>query len=87
MRRFSDGSWQLFKDVKSQSGDPGPFTEVSCGGVEPAAELQKLRGEVQNLAFAIWVGRVRGGGDYFGEALYDWITARNELGIPPGLFL
>jgi hypothetical protein len=86
-KRFSDGSWQMFKDVKIQSGDPGRFTEVSCGGVEPATELQELRNKVRNLAFAIWVGEVRGGGSYFGHALYDWVTARNELGIPPDLFL
>ena len=86
-KRFSDGSWQVFRDVKSQSGDPGRFAEVSCGGVEPATELQELWNKVQNVAFGNWVGRVPGGGSYFGEALYDSVTARNELGIPPDLFL
>jgi hypothetical protein len=49
--------------------------------------LQELRNEVRNLAFAIWVGRVQGGGSYFGHAWSDWFTARNELGIPPDLLL
>ncbi len=51
------------------------------------SKLQKLRNEVRNLAFAIWVKRVQGRGSYFGDAWSDWFTARNELGIPPDLFL
>ena len=51
------------------------------------SKLQELRNEVRNLAFAIWMGRVQGGGSYFGDAPSDWFTARNELGIPPDLVL
>jgi hypothetical protein len=50
-RRFPDGSWQVFKDVKSKSGDPGRLTQVSCGGVEPATELQELHSSVRDQAF------------------------------------
>lgn len=62
----------------------GRATWDYAGKISNATEL---RNEVRDLAFAIWVGRVRGGGSYFGHALYDWVTARNELGIPPDLFL
>jgi hypothetical protein len=51
------------------------------------AKLQELRNEVRNLAFAIWLRRVQGAGSYFGQASSDWLTARNELGIPQDLLL
>ncbi|MBV8379049.1 MAG: AMP-binding protein, partial [Verrucomicrobia bacterium] len=51
------------------------------------SKLQELRNKVRNLAFAIWARRVQGGGGYFGDASSDWITARNELGIPQDLLL
>jgi propionyl-CoA synthetase len=46
------------------------------------ARLQELRNEVRNRAFAIWMGRVERGESYFGDQQSDWLTARNELGIP-----
>jgi AMP-binding enzyme C-terminal domain len=55
-------------------------------GLKSVVAASKLQ-EVHNLAFAIWVRRVQGGGSYFGDAGSDWLTARNELGIPPDLLL
>ncbi|MGH8602031.1 MAG: hypothetical protein ACREXR_04415, partial [Gammaproteobacteria bacterium] len=31
--RREDGSWHGFGDIKSLTGNPGPFTAVGCGGV------------------------------------------------------
>jgi hypothetical protein len=61
--------------------------ETAMAHVYAKSKLQELRNEVRNLAFAIWVKRVQGRGSYFGDAWSDWFTARNELGIPPDLFL
>ena len=47
------------------------------------SKLQELR----NLAFAIWSGRVQGGGSYFGHALSDRCTARKKLAIPLDVLL
>jgi hypothetical protein len=62
----------------------GSATWDYAGKISNATEL---RNEVQDLAFRIWLGRVRGGGSYYGEDWSDWFTARNELGIPPDLSL
>jgi hypothetical protein len=51
------------------------------------AKVQELRNKVQNLAFAIWEKRVNEQGSRFGDASSDWLTARNQLGIPPDLYL
>jgi propionyl-CoA synthetase len=51
------------------------------------ARLREMRNEVRNLAFAIWEKRVNGRESDFADASSDWFTARNELGIPPELFL
>ena len=64
-------------------GQPGDIEELKT--VLAESIVQELRNEVRNLAFAIWLERVLGGGSDFGDEQSDWFTARNELGIPPDL--
>jgi hypothetical protein len=47
------------------------------------ADIQQLRAAVRNLAFGIWLGRVRAGGRYWGDTWSDWFAAKAQLGIPP----
>jgi hypothetical protein len=70
--------------------DPAVLAEIETAMAHigyAKSKLQELRNQVRNLAFAIWEKRVNGGGSHFGDASSDWFTARNELGIPPELFL
>src|SRR5271166_577168 len=76
----------------AQLGDlsmPEDYTALEgLKSVVAESKLEELRNEVRNRAFAIWLGRVQGGeGSHFGDASSDWLTARNELGIPPDLLL
>jgi propionyl-CoA synthetase len=59
---------------------------IALEGLRSVVADAKLR-ELRNLAFAIWMGRVQGGGSYFGHELSDWFTARNKLGIPLDVLL
>lgn len=55
------------------------------GELTPSVPLmvKSLHTLVQERAFSIWLGRVRGGGRYWGDTLSDWFAAKAELGIPP----
>jgi len=70
--------------------DPAVLAEIETAMAHVGyakSKLQELRNQVRNLAFAIWAKRVQGTGSQFGDARSDWLTARNELGIPPDLIL
>jgi propionyl-CoA synthetase len=67
--------------------DPAVLSEIAAALQRRLSKLEKLRNEVQNLAFAIWERRVRESGSDFGDASSDWFAARNKLGIPPDLVL
>jgi endonuclease/exonuclease/phosphatase family metal-dependent hydrolase len=49
----------------------------------PFYTLAQLQALVRGHAFGLWVGRVRGGGRYFGDTWRDWFAAKAGLGIPP----
>jgi hypothetical protein len=51
------------------------------------SELDELRAKVQNLAFTIWSRRAQGGGSYLGDAVSDWLAAREQLGVPQDVVL
>ena len=51
------------------------------------SELDELRAKVQNLAFTIWSRRAQGGGSYSGDAVSDWLAAREQLGVPQDVVL
>ena len=45
--RYANGSWQQFGDVKTQTSDPGYFTDISIAGNNASGELHVI---VQTLA-------------------------------------
>jgi len=88
MKKIADGdAWTMPATID----DPAILSEIAAALQRRLSRaesiLQELRNEVRNLAFAMWVERVQGGGRYFGDASSDWFTARNQLGVPPDLLL
>ena len=88
IKKIADGdAWTMPATID----DPAILTEIAAALQRRLSRaesiLQELRNEVRNLAFAMWVERVQGGGSYFGDASSDWFTARNQLGVPPDLLL
>jgi hypothetical protein len=63
---------------------PGYFDESFS---IPLCTLEELKALVQGRAFGIWIGRVRGGGQYWGNDWSDWFRAKAELGIPPDVLV
>ena len=78
---------QAVAEGKQNLGDLSTLEDyIALEGLRSVVADAKLR-ELRNLAFAIWMGRVQGGGSYFGHELSDWFTARNKLGIPLDVLL
>jgi propionyl-CoA synthetase len=78
---------QAVAEGKQNLGDLSTLEDyIALEGLRSVVADAKLR-ELRNHAFAIWMGRVQGGGSYFGHELSDWFTARNKLGIPLDVLL
>jgi len=74
-------------DVKATVRPPAgtDYTDVFVSF--PIYTSEQLHGLVAASAFASWVGRVKGGGRYFGDAWSDWFAAKAGLGIPPDVHI
>jgi hypothetical protein len=72
--------------VDFETADAGGLGKRRCT-VVAESKLEEQRKQVRNLAFEIWMRRVKESGSYFGNASSDWFTARNQLGIPSELLL
>jgi propionyl-CoA synthetase len=87
MKKIADGDAWTMPATIDDSAVLSEITAALQGRLAGKILRQKLRNEVRDRAFAIWQRRVQVGESYFGDASSDWLTARNELGIPPDLVL